>query len=145
MACRNFNVTISQSDLNNATGNNDPELDGKVFISYMDCNGEPTSIGYSSAGTYPNAFCADPSEAILALYWSENLGTITLSSYATEGGSCVAPTPTPTVTPSISISPTPSTTPLYECNCINFTNTTSSLTYVSYTRCNNTASELVAL
>jgi uncharacterized protein (TIGR02145 family) len=145
MACNYFNVTISQSDLNNATGNSDPDLDGKVFISYIDCNGEPTSIGYSSAGTYPNAFCADPSESIIALYWSENLGTITLSSYATEGGSCVAPTPSPTVTPSISISPTPSTTPLYTCNCINFTNTTSSLTYVSYTRCNNTASELVAL
>ena len=105
MACNYFNVTISQSDLNNATGNNDPDLDGKVFISYIDCNGEPTSIGYSSAGTYPNAFCADPSEAILALYWNENLGYISRFSYATEGGSCVAPTPSPTVTPSISISP----------------------------------------
>ena len=140
MACNYFNVTISQSDLRNATGNSDPDLDGKVFISYTDCNGEPTSIGYSSAGTYPNAFCADPSESIIALYWSENFGTITLSSYATEGGSCVAPTPTPTVTPSISISPTPSTTPLYECNCISFTNMTTGSLGAGYTACDGSQS-----
>jgi uncharacterized protein (TIGR02145 family) len=140
MACIYYNVTINQQDLNNSINNSDPELDGKVFISYTDCNGEPTSIGYSSAGTYPNAFCADPSESIIALYWNEDFGTITLSSYATEGGSCVAPTPTPTVTPSISISPTPSTTPLYECNCISFTNMTTGSLGAGYTACDGSQS-----
>lgn len=143
MACKYYNVTISQSDLNNAVNNSDSELDGKVFISYTDCNGNPESITYSSAGTYSNAFCADPSESIIALYWSEDLGNLTFSSFATEGGDCVAPTPRPSRTPSISISPTPSTTPLNVCNCISFTNTTNGALRAGYTSCSGVAVEIL--
>jgi hypothetical protein len=145
MACKNYNVVINQLDLNNAINNSDPDLDGKVFISFTDCNGEPISIGYSTAGTYLNAFCADDDEVITAVYWFDDLGALSFRSTATPISDCVAPTPTPSLTPSFSVTPTPSTTPLYPCNCINFTNTTSSLAYVSYTRCDNTASELVTL
>jgi hypothetical protein len=64
MACKNYNVVINQLDLNNASNNSDPDLDGKVFISFTDCNGEPTSIGYSTAGTYLNAFCANDDDVV---------------------------------------------------------------------------------
>jgi len=143
MACKYYNVTINQQDLNNAVNNTDSELDGKVFVSYTDCNGSPESIAYSTAGTYPNAFCADPSESITAFYWNEDLGNLTFSSFATEGGNCVAPTPRPSTTPSISISPTPSTTPLFTCNCISFTNTTNGALRAGYTSCNGSATELL--
>ena len=145
MACKNYNVIINQLDLNNAINNSDPDLDGKVFISYTDCNGNPESIAYSTAGTYLNAFCADNDEVVTAIYWFDDIGALSFTSTATPISDCVAPTPTPSVTPSFSVTPTPSTTPLYPCNCINFTNISSGEAFVSYTRCDNVASQLLAL
>lgn len=145
MACKYYNVTIAFADIRNSTGNSDPDLDGKVFISYTDCNGEPSSQEYTTAGTYPNAFCADDGELVVATYFSFDLENLSSRSTATAAGNCVAPTPTPSVTPTVSISPTPSTTPLYPCNCISFTNVSSSEAFVSYTLCNNQSSNLLAL
>ena len=110
MACKNYNVVINQLDLNNASNNTDPDLDGKVFVSYTDCNGNPESIAYSTAGTYPSAFCADDSQIVVVTYFSFDLEKLSSISTATAVGECIAPTPTPSVTPSFSITPTPSTT-----------------------------------
>ena len=140
MACKNYNVVINQLDLNNASNNSDPDLDGKVFISFTDCNGEPTSIGYSTAGTYLNAFCADDNDVITAIYWFDDLGALSFRSTATPISDCVAPTPSPSVTPSFSVTPTPSTTPLNVCNCISFTNMTTGSLGAGYTACDGSQS-----
>ena len=145
MACKNYNVVIKQSDLTLAIGNLDADLDGKVFVSYVDCNGNPQSITYDTAGTYPSAFCADDNEIVVLYYIAYDSFYISRESTATAFSECIAPTPTPSVTPSFSITPTPSTTPLYPCNCISFTNTSSSEAVVSYTRCDGVASQLLAL
>lgn len=143
MACKNYNVVINQSDLNNASNNTDPDLDGKVFVSYTDCNGNPESIAYSTAGTYPSAFCADDSQIVVVTYFSFDLEKLSSISTATAVGECIAPTPTPSVTPSFSITPTPSTTPLFTCNCISFTNTTTGSLRAGYTSCNGSAVEIL--
>jgi uncharacterized protein (TIGR02145 family) len=146
MACKNYNIRIRQVDLDNAINNPDPNLDGKVFVSFTDCNGNPESIAYSIAGTYSNAFCADDSEMIVITYSFEDIEVITANSTVNADGECIAPTPTPSVTPTVSISPTPSTTPLYPCNCISFTNMSlSEEAFVSYTRCDNVSSNILAL
>lgn len=140
MACKNYNVTINQLDLNNAINNIDSDLNGKVFISFTDCNGEPSVIAYETAGTYPNAFCADDDEIVIAYYFFDDLGNLSATSRATAVGDCIAPTPSPTPTPSISISPTPSPTPLHPCNCISFTNVTTGSLGAGYTACDGSQS-----
>jgi hypothetical protein len=140
MACKNYNVVINQLDLNNASNNSDPDLDGKVFISFTDCNGEPTSIGYSTAGTYLNAFCANDDDVVTSIYWFDDLGALSFRSTATPISDCVAPTPSPSVTPSFSVTPTPSTTPLNVCNCISFTNITTGSLGAGYTACDGSQS-----
>ena len=143
MACKNYNVIINQLDLNNASNNSDPDLDGKVFVSYTDCNGNPESIAYSTAGTYLNAFCADDNDIVTAIYWFDDIGALSFRSTATPISDCVAPTPTPSVTPSFSVTPTPSTTPLNVCNCISFTNITTGSLKIGYTLCDGSSSPLV--
>lgn len=140
MACKNYNVVINQLDLTSAIGNLDTDLDGKLFVSYTDCNGNPQSITYDTAGTYSSAFCADDNEIIILYYIANDSFYISRESTATAFSECIAPTPTPSVTPSFSITPTPSTTPLNTCNCISFTNITTGSLGAGYTACDGSSS-----
>jgi hypothetical protein len=106
MACKFYDIYIDSLDLANATGNSNPLLDGVVFVSYTDCFGSPIVQGYTSSGTYVNDFCAENTIPISIYYYQNDLVLLSGSSFETEQGVCVPPTPTPTVTPTNTQTPT---------------------------------------
>jgi len=106
MACKFYDIYIDSLDLANATGNSNPLLDGVVFVSYTDCFGSPIVQGYTSSGTYVNDFCAENTIPISIYYYQNDLALLSGSSFETEQGVCVPPTPTPTVTPTNTQTPT---------------------------------------
>jgi hypothetical protein len=111
MACKFYDVTISQTDLDNATGNTDPNFNGKVFFDFTDCNSIPTTLDFTVAGTYTNAFCADNTQLIQISYYQNDLQNLTPVSTETEQGVCSSPTPTPTPTQTPTPTETPTITP----------------------------------
>jgi hypothetical protein len=93
MACKYYDITISGIDIEDATGNTFfPDLNGKVFVKYTDCDGAEQEVGYDTPGTYPNEICADNNELVLPGFYSNNQPfAITLNSTVTEEGNCGVP------------------------------------------------------
>jgi hypothetical protein len=158
--CHYVNVTIVQSELNAASGNTTPSLNGVVTVQYNQCSSPSpqTTKDYTVSGTYLNDLCVLKSSIytgtnIIYYYQDDNL---IVSSYPYSGSSvfdtgscCVDPTPTPT--PTITQTPTPTVTPTYTATptltptntltpSVTPTNTTSPLPFDIYTfrECCNT-------
>jgi hypothetical protein len=107
--CYYLETIVTSEDIINANGNLDPSLNGKVFLFYTDCNSNPATQEYSSAGTYPNSVCALASQiGILTdtYYFQGDAETPGTSYYVNTLTCCSLPTPTPTVTPTNTQTPT---------------------------------------
>jgi hypothetical protein len=108
MACNYYTLNISQTDIDNATGNF-TEPDYTVFASYTDCNGDPQTTSFGLAGTYTDIICVSDSGFVSIFYYQNDNPYLSFLSTATQEGLCSAgetPTPTPTFVP-----PTPTPTP----------------------------------
>lgn len=104
MACFNYNVTISQLDLDIADGNT-------VYVDYYPCpGGISTTRGYSVANSYPDDFCNDDSVGVPQIYML--IGGFSAATVSTVSQSTPCDlTPTPTETPTSTVTPSPTQTP----------------------------------
>ena len=124
--CNYLYLNVSQLDLDDATGNTDTNLNGRVFIDFTDCNSNPAQYSAIVAGIINTTLCYLTSQFVSAVYYYKNDTQLlaTFSSYYPNGCcSVVTPTPTetstatppvtpsPTATPPVTPSPTPSVTP----------------------------------
>ena len=116
MACTSYSLSISQLDLDNATGNTPPNIDGVMYVTYYDCNGDFTTTIFSE-GYYENAICNNDDVGFVSLFYYQN-NNASLPSYSSVNagtGTCeVAPTPSPTPT---YVPPTPTPTPTIQGTC----------------------------
>ena len=116
MACTSYSLSISQLDLDNATGNTPPNYDGVMYVTYYDCNGDFTTT-FLGAGYYENAICNNDDVGFVSLFYYQN-NNASLPSYSSVNagtGTCeVAPTPSPTPT---YVPPTPTPTPTIQGTC----------------------------
>ena len=111
--CNYLYLNVSQTDLDDATGNTDPNLNGKVFIDYTNCDSNPAQFQTSSAGIVNTTDCYLLSVGPSIYYWKNDAQSLPISSYYPNGCcSVVTPTPTPTqtVTPTTTTTPTPTPT-----------------------------------
>ena len=118
MACNQYDVFISATDLGSATGNTNTNLNGKVYAEYYDCNGNYIpSEAFTVTGTFPLNSCVDDNiDTVYLYYWENNVLIFSTLSSATLIGICPTPTPTPTITstptntptntPTVSLTPT---------------------------------------
>ena len=69
--CRYVNLTIDQTDLNSASGNTDPSLNGKVFYQYNICDDPNPMVDqpYTVSGTYLNSVCILSSQFLYSLMY----------------------------------------------------------------------------
>ena len=113
--CHYVNVTIVQSELDAASGNTDPSLNGVVSVQYTRCDNNPSYSDYTVAGTYLDDLCLLKSQIytgtnIIYYYQDDTLITssypYTGSSVFDTGSCCVDPTPTPTPTVTNTLTPT---------------------------------------
>jgi len=122
--CQYVSVSVNQTDLNSASGNTNPSLDGVIYYQYNTCVDPNPQISepYSSAGNYVDSVCILANQfGNSLLYYFQDDVTIDsqispgsfLSSYSL-GGCCYLPTPTPTVTPTNTSTPTPTITEPYD-------------------------------
>jgi uncharacterized protein (TIGR02145 family) len=90
MACKYYDITISEIDIADATGNTFfPDLNGKVFVKYTDCDGTEQEVGYDTPGTYVDEFCANNNEYVLLGFYSDNQPfAITRNSTYSEQSDC---------------------------------------------------------
>ena len=114
MAGTCYTFTISQLDIDSASGNTNPSFDNVVYASYLDANGTSQFTPYTVAGTY--VVCVQ----VFSYFQRQQdntcttstgggvgcvLGTFTstesnLFTVCTSDGSClISPTPTTTLTP----------------------------------------------
>ena len=114
--CVYVNITISQLDINSATGNTEPSENNVVAYQYNICGSpSPQTIEYYSvAGVYTNSVCVKENQVgSSTLYYVKGDDIITsgTSTYSI-GGCCIAstPTPTPTNTETPEVTPTPTNT-----------------------------------
>ena len=104
--CNYLYLNVSQTDLDDATGNTDPNLNGKVFIDYTNCNSNPAQFQTSSAGIVNTTDCYLLSVGPSMYYWKNDAQSLPISSYYPNGCcSVVTPTPTPTNTGTPPITP----------------------------------------
>ena len=89
LSCKFYDVTISQTDLDNAIGNT-IYPNNTVFVRYTDCDGNVIDDSFTTAGFYPNAICADNTDPVIPYYYNTNMELLTLpsNSNATEEGNC---------------------------------------------------------
>ena len=110
MACTSYSLTISQFDLDNATGNTPPNSDGVMYVTYYDCNGDFTTTVFS-AGYYPNAICNNDDVGFVSLYYYQNNNaSLPVYSFVSAGTADCELLPTPSPTPTY-VPPTPTPTP----------------------------------
>ena len=70
MACNQYDVFISATDLGSATGNTNTNLNGKVYAEYYDCNGNYIpSEAFTVTGTFPLNSCVDDNIDTVYLYY----------------------------------------------------------------------------
>jgi len=96
MACYFYDVNISSTDANQATGNT-TFFDYEVYVGYEDCTLGPTTTTFGS-GTYQDAICADDNYAITLTYYQDDIAYVATNSSVFQQGPCGTPTPTPAVT-----------------------------------------------
>jgi len=109
MACNFYDITISQNDLNNATGNTNPSLDNVVFVAYNDCTDTSQDDPFYASGVNINAICASDFDGFTPyLYYYENDGLtyVSSSTLSIQGVCSVGVTPTPSPTPTNTATPT---------------------------------------
>jgi len=113
--CNYFDITISQTDLDDATGNTNPSENGVVFVSYFDCSNVTQDTPFNTAGVYTNAICESGEYTGAYLYYSKNdVFIYSVDSTLEIQGTCsigVTPTPTPTQTQTPTNTPTQTQTP----------------------------------
>ena len=103
MACYYYSLNISSSDLSDATGNSNPALNGVVFFEYTDCDGNPQSEQFASAGTFTSSGCVDDFFLYSFVYYKNDSQLVGISSANIDTPCGLSPTPTLTNTPT----PTP--------------------------------------
>jgi hypothetical protein len=112
--CRFLDVVITQGDIDDATGNTNPALDGKVYLFYTNCESNPVLEEYSVAGTYTHSVCALASQiGVLTntLYYKNDVSTNGTSTWSDSYDCCFVGTPTPTNTETPTLTPTATNTP----------------------------------
>jgi hypothetical protein len=112
--CRFLDVVITQGDIDDATGNTNPALDGKVYLFYTNCESNPVLEEYSVAGTYTHSVCALASQiGVLTdtLYYKNNASTNGTSTWSDSYDCCFVGTPTPTSSETPTLTPTATNTP----------------------------------
>ena len=112
--CRFLDVVITQGDIDDATGNTNPALDGKVYLFYTNCENNPVLEEYSVAGTYTHSVCALASQiGVLTdtLYYKNNASTNGTSTWSDSYDCCFVGTPTPTSSETPTLTPTATNTP----------------------------------
>ena len=109
MACNFYTVYIDQIDIDEATGNFS-EPNNTVFVNYTDCDGNPQTQSFSTAGTYTNVICVQEFSIGPTVYYYKNNDTlISFYSSASIQGLCSLE-PTPTTTTTLTATPTTTTT-----------------------------------
>jgi hypothetical protein len=109
--CYNYNVFVSQDDLDGAIGNT-LYPDNTLFISYTDCNNvNITGQTYTVAGEYPSDICSKSGTSINKFYYLNDSPNVAFNSTVTNAQTCCipytsTPTPTPTQTPTPTETPT---------------------------------------
>ncbi len=94
--CYYYDVEITQTDIDNATGNSDISKNGVVFVSYRRCDDTGfDTITYSVASYYGNAFCmnSNPMYSPVIDVWQDDM-QISYTSTATNTNNCCATTTT---------------------------------------------------
>jgi len=112
--CRFLDVVITQGDIDDATGNTNPALDGKVYLFYTNCENNPVLEEYSVAGTYTHSVCALASQiGVLTntLYYKNDVSTNGTSTWSDSYDCCFVGTPTPTSSETPTLTPTATNTP----------------------------------
>ena len=112
--CVYVDVTITQLDIDSASGNTNPSENGIVGYQYNVCTSpSPQTVEYySGAGVYTNSVCVKQNQvgsSILFYTQGDNVVTSGTSSFSV-GGCCVDATPTPTPTNTETPTVTPTTT-----------------------------------
>jgi hypothetical protein len=89
-SCAFYDVIISQSDLDDAANNTDPNQNGLLFVEYYNCSSIFTIAQYSVAGTFTNSICVDlDSPPPIIYYYSFNNATApTFSSLSATSIDC---------------------------------------------------------
>ena len=110
LACGCFEIetNISQTDLDDATGNTDPANDNLISFFFLDCNGVFSQVSYTVAGTYYSTdVCTNNPASILSFrYMKNDILITTVVSTASLSAICC----TTTTTSSSSSTTTTSTT-----------------------------------
>jgi len=71
--CEYYDVTIDQSDLDNAIFNTDfGKSNDTVYVEYQDCDNNTTISQYSFAGTYTNSICVRKTSTPSVYYYNSN-------------------------------------------------------------------------
>jgi hypothetical protein len=109
MACNFYTVYIDQIDINAATGNFS-EPNNTVFVNYTDCDGNPQTQSFSTAGFYTNVICVQELSIGPTVYYYQN-NDILISFYSSASiqGPCSLE-PTPTTTTTLTATPTQTST-----------------------------------
>jgi hypothetical protein len=98
MACYYYSLNINSADIADATGNSNPALNGVVFFTYTDCDGNPQSEQFSSAGTFTSSGCVDDFYLTSFEYYKNDLPLLGISTSSPDIPCGFTPTPSPTLT-----------------------------------------------
>ena len=96
--CLEIETNISQTDLDDATGNTDPVNDNLISFFFLDCNGVFTQTTYTVAGTYYSTdVCTNNPANILSFrYMKNDINITTVVSTASLSAICCTTTTTST-------------------------------------------------
>ena len=116
--CYYYDVTISQIDLDNATGNS-VYLNNTVYIEYTDCSGNPQVATRAAAGTFDDDLCVNSvSSPNIFIYINDSQSAVVGSSINNTFINCnplitptLTETPTETPTATFNVTNTPTETP----------------------------------
>lgn len=112
--CYSYDITITQQDLDDATGNTVPGRDNNtVFVQWQPCDESITQEKkYTVAGTYEDQICVSRNYlfSVEIFYWKNDASVYSGTSSSSQQNCCIDPTATPTITPTMTM--TPSSTPL---------------------------------
>lgn len=85
--CTFYNLTINQTDIDDATGNTgtNQQYDGLVLVRYINCDGIETVEEYGLAGFYENQICVKSTigGSVTLTYWKNDQESAAIS-FATD-------------------------------------------------------------
>jgi hypothetical protein len=91
--CFGYYVYISPKDIEGSNGNKE-FLNGAVYLTYLDCNGEEQTRVFSNAGEYVNIFCGLNTESTLYMYqYDQQIPTNYSDAYPSTKLPCCSTTP----------------------------------------------------